>query len=56
MNSYLVEVQEIITHILTVEAEDEQGAHSMAMGFVCIEAEQLAPVYVCRAVKRLEGD
>lgn len=54
MSRYLVEVKETITHIVTVTAEDEHQVHVKALEFMCVEAEQLAPVYVCGAVRPLQ--
>lgn len=54
MNRYLVEVRETISHMVTVAADDEQQAQALAMAFVCVEVERLAPEYQCAAVKPLQ--
>ncbi len=55
MIRYLVEVREIITYMVTVSAVDEQQAQALAMAFVCVEVERLAPEYQCAAVRPLQA-
>lgn len=56
MSLFLVEVQERITHFVTVLADTEQEAREKVLTFDCVEAEMLEPVYLCRNARLLEGD
>ena len=56
MSLYLVEVQERITHFVTVLANTKQEAREKVLTFDFVEAKTLEPVYVCRNARLLEGD
>lgn len=54
MTLYLVEVQERITHFVTVLADTKQEAREKVLTFDFVEAKTQEPVYVCRSVRPLE--
>lgn len=56
MSLYLVEVEERVTHLVTVLADTKQEAREKVLTFDFVEAKTQEPVYVCRNVRPLEED